>query len=628
MKLANWVYCAAISLLLFASVPALASGTDVVRFTSTQFTVYLDGPDALEQATLPRAHEVPYREASLPHRFSSNRMFAQYMPVALHRFELQLDTVPGNGVSVYVPNFAGRRIAIYVNDARVAGSSPRVNDPGRFPWVFEIPSAMLHPGANELIVALQAERTLTILSPVEVGSPEIMQARFDRRDWLSRIGPQVVCVTVAIVGMIVFSFWLGRRDEIAFLYYALGTLMWTLRTSHYFFDALPFDPQWYWWMVLNTMPWLMAFVFLFALRVHRERYPRLERFLIGSAVVMTLVTMPVNSGFYVWGIHDVAYAGQVVLSVGVTALITMLAWRQHRLATWLLTIALWTNIALGVNDMLVRLDHEYLDYEGLYLMPYGAAFLFVSLATGAVQRFLATLNEVEGLNRSLEQRVEDKASELEATYRHLARAQTERAAADERARLMREMHDGLGASLVTSLKMVERGKLGSEEIAVVLRECIDDLRLIIDSLEAIDHDLVALLATLRYRLGQRLETAGVHLEWHVGDIPPLAWLDQAAALQIMRSLQEVLTNALKHANAKLIRVETGVQGDRVYVRVTDDGCGFDVDGQRAAGTGRGLRNLVRRAELISGTLEMRSGPGGTSTTLWLPAERADQVRAA
>jgi len=633
MKRASWAFCAAISsLLLWAAGCRPAFALDEapnVRFTNARFTAYVDQLDALDAPTLPRADELPYVDVSLPFRFDGHTLFGKQRPIGLFRTTFDLATLPGEGLGVYVPNFAGHRVAVYVNGARVSGSTLSVNDPGRFPWLFQVPAAMLHPGANDLIVAVQAEAHFLIVSAFSIGSMQVLHEHFDRRDWLSRTGPQVVCVTVAIVGIIVFSFWLGRRDETAYLYYALGALMWTVRTSHYFFDELPFDAQWYWWMVLNSMPWLMAFVFLFALRVHRKHYPKLEHFLLGSAALMTLVTIPLaGKYFYLWGLHDLAYNGQIALAVGVSALITALAWRTHRFATWLLTIALWINIGLGINDMLVKVDHTYLDYEGLYLMPFGAAFLFVSLATGAVQRFLATLNEVEGLNHSLEQRVEDKASELEATYRRLANAQTARAAADERARLMREMHDGLGASLVTSLKLVERGKLGNDQVAEVLRECIDDLRLIIDSLEAIDHDLVALLATLRYRLGQRLEAAGIHLEWQVGDIPPLTWLDQTSALHVMRSLQEVLTNALKHAEAHLIRVETGAVDDRVYVRVTDDGRGFDVDAQRAAGVGRGLRNLYRRAEMIGGSIEIVSTPAGTRTTLWLPIERGAQIRAA
>ena len=53
-----------------------------------------------------------------------------------------------------------------------------------------------------------------------------------------------------------------------------------------------------------------------------------------------------------------------------------------------------------------------------------------------------------------------------------------------------------------------------------------------------------MLATLRFRLGRRLELAGIELEWDMQDLPPLAWLGPPQALQLMRIVQEVLTNVL------------------------------------------------------------------------------------
>jgi signal transduction histidine kinase len=56
---------------------------------------------------------------------------------------------------------------------------------------------------------------------------------------------------------------------------------------------------------------------------------------------------------------------------------------------------------------------------------------------------------------------------------------------------------------------------------------------------------------------------------NVRDLPPLAWLDANASLQVLRILQEALTNVVKHAQASRIRVETAFDDDSVVVRVTD-----------------------------------------------------------
>src|SRR5256885_16302908 len=79
----------------------------------------------------------------------------------------------------------------------------------------------------------------------------------------------------------------------------------------------------------------------------------------------------------------------------------------------------------------------------------------------------------------------------------------------------------------------------------LLQECIDDLKLSIDSLEPLDCDLLALLAGLRYRLGPRLGGGGLGLHWGGGELPPLPWLGAQAAPPVLRILQGGMTNILK-----------------------------------------------------------------------------------
>jgi signal transduction histidine kinase len=62
----------------------------------------------------------------------------------------------------------------------------------------------------------------------------------------------------------------------------------------------------------------------------------------------------------------------------------------------------------------------------------------------------------------------------------------QRAAADERQRLMRDMHDGLGSHLMSTLALMKRGALEQSELESLLADCIDELKLTIDSLEPVE----------------------------------------------------------------------------------------------------------------------------------------------
>jgi signal transduction histidine kinase len=193
--------------------------------------------------------------------------------------------------------------------------------------------------------------------------------------------------------------------------------------------------------------------------------------------------------------------------------------------------------------------------------------------------------------------------------------------ADEVA-LIRDLHEGLGSTLMSALVALERGTMPAADVLAVLRECVDDSRIVIDSLEPIGHDVVMLLATMRHRLGPRLQAAGLSVRWEVQDLPLLPWLGPPQALQVMRIVQETLTNVLKHAQASSVRIATRQTTDdgigRVAIVIEDNGIGFDV---RAGAKARGLNHLRFRAQQLGATLNIASElASGTSVTLTLPLQ--------
>jgi PAS domain S-box-containing protein len=190
----------------------------------------------------------------------------------------------------------------------------------------------------------------------------------------------------------------------------------------------------------------------------------------------------------------------------------------------------------------------------------------------------------------------------------------------ERERLMEDMHDGFGSSLIATLNAVQRGKLNSSDIAEILRDCIDDLRLTLDSLDPVDADLVQLLGMLRYRLEPRLESAQIELNWGVADVPALDWLDPRSALQILRIVQEAFANVAKHAKATKITLKVYAEGERIAVTVEDNGCGFDVVAALVGG-GRGLASQRHRAAAIGADIQWLSRSNGSTVKLLLPISK-------
>jgi signal transduction histidine kinase len=206
---------------------------------------------------------------------------------------------------------------------------------------------------------------------------------------------------------------------------------------------------------------------------------------------------------------------------------------------------------------------------------------------------------------------------LTQSYERLRTLDQQRTTAEERQKLMRDMHDGIGSHLMSTLALARMGALSQHDMEEILADCIDELKITIDSLEPVESDLLVVLGNLRYRLEPRLNAAGIELEWAVSDIPPLAYLNPENTRSILRIVQEAFTNTLKHAHANRITLSTGVDyaNARVIVRLTDDGQGFK-PGQPA---GRGVENMKSRAAKLNGGVEVLPlKGGGTCVNLYLP----------
>jgi signal transduction histidine kinase len=281
--------------------------------------------------------------------------------------------------------------------------------------------------------------------------------------------------------------------------------------------------------------------------------------------------------------------------------------------------------------------HEKLVYAAVLpqaLMTCAALVLHARLPFGVLVCILFAISVVHfgrELNRTMRENMERRlqaqelARQLALGQQRLLDAQHQQSVLRERQRMMQDMHDGLGSALSSSLVMLERGELDVPQAAVVVRECIDDLRLVVDSLEPTAQDISALLGMLRYRLQHRIAAAGVQLRWRMGDLPELQWLEPSLALDLLRLMQEAIANALKHAAAtelaltiRPVVAECG--GMAIELLVHDNGRGFHPEDSVAAG--RGLRTMRSRAQRLQAELSILSAPGaGTVVGVRLPVDR-------
>ena len=232
------------------------------------------------------------------------------------------------------------------------------------------------------------------------------------------------------------------------------------------------------------------------------------------------------------------------------------------------------------------------------LQPYSSLIVFSAVIVTVGRRFLDAFTKVEGINLLLETRVADATRDL--AIRETARRELEvlNAVEEERQRMMREIYDGVGSSPVTALAIAERQQQ-LQTTFTTPRRTLADVKIATDSLELVDGDLPILLANLRHRMELNLNRAGIKFVWKLEACPPLPCLDRVNALQVLRTLQEGLSNTLTHAQVTAITLSCAPhrRGGRegMILGVAVDGVGFD--SAQTDDSGKGLatmRSRVRR----------------------------------
>ncbi|WP_165949171.1 sensor histidine kinase [Kribbella turkmenica] len=204
-------------------------------------------------------------------------------------------------------------------------------------------------------------------------------------------------------------------------------------------------------------------------------------------------------------------------------------------------------------------------------------------------------------------------AQREAGELRTARAFATTAREDERRRLRRDLHDGVGPLLAGQLLTVDSLRLAAERGARpedLLAHLEGQARAAITEVRRISRDLqpAALDAGLGPALDsevERFRTAG--LDVRLRHQLPVEPMPAAVEVAVLRIVSESLANVVRHTAARSATVDVAVTDDGIEVRVADDGHGFD-DG---AAEGVGLVSVRERAEALGGGLEVESGPAGT-----------------
>lgn len=187
---------------------------------------------------------------------------------------------------------------------------------------------------------------------------------------------------------------------------------------------------------------------------------------------------------------------------------------------------------------------------------------------------------------------------------------SEQAINRERQRIYQGLHDDLGAKLLDLVYGAE-----TPEQADRAREALQILRDVVSQSSRPAGLLADVLDTVQAEAAQRLAALDIALDWQQPDVLPALTLDQARVLHLARIVREAISNALRHARTRGLRVRISLLGPELLLDVTDLGRWNPA----RIGTGQGTVGMREHADGLDGEIRWDEGTqGGTKVLLRFP----------
>jgi len=541
------------------------------------------------------------------------------------RYEFLVSTASKGTVddpaSVLVPRFTWRG-TVYFNGHRVysSASNPASETIARNTSIFvTLPEVYWKADANRLEVTIEQREVVTgYLSQIHVGPHSALDDAFLMRRLLYQTLPIVVAVFLPCLAGLLILFWLRGAGGNAYALLALGLVLNSLHTINMLPGAMLFPRRVHY--ALHALPTVEVPITVIALTQILGRAAPMRRWMAAPGIAIVASALVVDLRIFVFemvffGIPFLLILVGVGISTGLRA-----ALNKGSAFGLSLSLCLSAILLFAAHDLMVVLSIIQSPRLLLARLFYPVAVAIFAIWT--IARLVQVLDDARNSAHTLELRVLEAETRLRAGFQRETELQQERALVIERSRLMSDLHDGVGGQLVSIVATAERPNASPQYIAQAARAALNDIRLVIDAMDDVGGELMMVLASWRDRKERQLHAVDIRLDWIIENregLPTFVGLRPSHKLNVLRILEEAITNIVKHAGAHAVEVRLGKatneQGEEVgRIVVLDDGRG-DAQINRS---GRGLQNMERRAATLGARLLISSENPGTRLQLDIP----------
>ncbi|MGE5452997.1 MAG: ATP-binding protein [Acidobacteriota bacterium] len=589
---------------------------------------------AADTASFPT--DAPAQPQSLPDDWSMSH--PGYQGPVWYRFEFDASHSQGGDESRLIGAYIERAcstVEVHLNGHLVYRGGRMTEPYSRqcaLSHVVPLPATWLKDGANQLdlkvvgypVKRVTARQRAGGLAVVRVGPMEDIRVMHgDYAFWTGTVS-QVLGGVLAVLGLFALGLAYVRRLDYL-VYFGLLTLGWSVISGQFWLQDTPVANTAMEVLLAMMYPPMTAFAIKFLLGyagqgmrfLSRGKRRRQLNWLLWAQCLLLPLSLLAGPDrlFLIARVWYVLFAVELFAAIGCFLWVTG---QGRRPEFWLMSGALGAvaavmGIELSYQNGLVRL-------WGVHVTHLVMPLLYAAVAVRLIQVYARALKTAEGARAQLEKRVQEISAEIERNFNQIAELRVEQIAEKERKRIAADLHDDLGAKLLTIVHTSD-----NDRISTLAREALEEMRLSVRGLTGRPMVLSDALADWRSEVVSRLGQAGIECEWRNPNDTIEEPLSSRTYVQTTRIVREAVSNIIKHSSASHVIIQAEVHLDLhdFVLLIQDNGKGIPLEIDGRLDRGHGMTSMKHRAKQLNGQCLVESGPGfGTVIRLTLPLEVA------
>jgi signal transduction histidine kinase len=537
------------------------------------------------------------------------------------RFTAPVQNPRSDLLALYIERVCSN-LEVYLNGRRVF-TGGRMDEPVtrncHYPQLVPLPGGLLLSAGNVLELRVHghaaqhvaARQRAAGLSELRIGPQSELAPLHARHLFWNVRAVQAINLALGVLGAVTVAFAWSHRREASLGYFGLTAIGVALLSVRQWWRDIPLDDATVEFLVCAAFTPILALGVQFLLSHAQVRSRLLEAALLAQCVVLPMSLLLAGPG----RLFLMSVSWFVVLIVEVIAAMTLylrITRRVRRTDFWAMAAVLAAVVAVLLAELAVQ--RGWIPAPPLSLLQLVLPALLFGIGLHLLTAFARGLRGVEDSRTSVELRVREITADIERNFAQLAEMRIEQVTEKERKRIAADLHDDLGAKLLTIVHTSE-----SDRISTLAREALEEMRLSVRGLTGKPLRLADALADWRAETVSRLGQANIEIDWRSPAEETDEQLPARGYVQTTRILREAVSNIIKHSGASHCKVRCAISERQFGINIQDNGRGIPMELDGKLDRGHGMSSMKHRAKQMQGQCLVESGPGyGTVIRLTLP----------